>query len=194
MGFLQRLLDEGGHDEVAPQLDVLAQVETLPRSTNTQLDGLGRLARQVTIKAPALADISAHGGIAMGLHTIRQIIKSGRVGDVAGDDASGKIRDLVCHAPPHAPLLLGRRVRRRRDRVPLDHQRVQVDHLHVVVQELDYDFPRDARRQRRYRRECGLLGHRHSYLCLMRQRDARAALLLLGRKGDDDVNDANIGY
>lgn len=139
----------------------LAQVQPLPRGPDAELHGLGRLAGQVAVEAPALADVGAHGGVAVGLDAVGQVVEGGGVGDVSGDDAAGQVRDLVRHAPPGAALLLGRRVRRRRDRVPLDHQRVQVDHLHVVVQERDDGRARHARRQRRDRRERRLLGHRH---------------------------------
>lgn len=97
----------------------------------------------------------------MGLDAARQVMKSSRVGDISGDDAAGQIRDLVGHAPPGAAALLGGGVRRRVDGVPLDDQRVQVDHLHVVVQEVDDDLARDARRQRRDGRERAALRHGH---------------------------------
>lgn len=52
-------------------------------------------------------------------------------------------------------------MRRRQDGMPLYDERVQVDHLDVVVQKVNDDLARDAWRQRRNRRECRALRHCH---------------------------------
>lgn len=133
MGILQRLLDEACHHEVTAELDILAEIQALSRGTKSYLDGLKRLARQGSAKAPALADIGTQGCIAVRLDAVREVVEGGGIGNLAGHETAGKIGDLVGQAPPHAAGLLVGGMRRRRDGMSLDDQRIQVDHLLVVM-------------------------------------------------------------
>lgn len=60
---------------------------------------------------------------------------------------------------PGAVELFCRGVARRRADMALDDERVQVDHLDMVVQRLQHGVAGDARRQRRDGGEDGSLGH-----------------------------------
>lgn len=164
MGLEDSLLDETGHEEITANLDVLAQIQALARGSEAELDGLLGLSRQRAAQRPALADVGAHGGVAVRLQAVGPVLERGRVRQVRLD--ARHVADLVRHAPPDAVRLVGGRVRRRRDRVPLDHQRVQADHLGVVVQEVEHHLARDPRRQRRDGRE----GRAFRHCCLFRER------------------------
>lgn len=85
--------------------------------------------------------------IAVRLQPVGHVAKRARVRDVAREQVAGKVRDLVGKRVPDAGLLLGLGVGRRRDGVPLLDQRVEVDHLEVVVEEGDDDIARQAGRQ-----------------------------------------------
>lgn len=120
MGLLERLLDEARHHEVTPELYVLAEIQALPRRPEPELDGFARLAGQRAPEGPALADVGAHGRIAVGLDAVRQVIEGGRVLNLARDETSREIGDLVRQAPPDAAGLVLGSVRRRGDLVPLN--------------------------------------------------------------------------
>lgn len=117
------------------------------------------------------------------LHAVRQIVESRRVRDLPGD-----VGDLVRQAPPGASLGLDlelvvvggrgcgagtvtatllmklKEVRRRpRGRVPLDHQRVEVDQRLVVVQEGEHGVAAHVWRERRHGREDCSLRHASAF-------------------------------
>lgn len=152
------LLHETGHQEITPHLHVLADVQPLARGAQAELHRLLRLARQRAAQAPALDDVRAHGRVAVRPDAVVHVLEGGRVREVRLD--AGQVADLVPQAPPHALALLLRAVRGRRgERVPLDHQRVQVDHALVVVEEVYHGLPADVRRERRDGGESRAFGH-----------------------------------
>lgn len=85
--------------------------------------------------------------IAVRLHPVGHVAKRARVRNIARQQVAREVRDLVGERVPDAGLLLGLGVGRRRDGVPLLDQRVEVDHLEVVVEEGDDDITRQAGRQ-----------------------------------------------
>ena len=87
------------------------------------------------------------GRIAVCLHPQWQIVKGARIGHVAGP--AGHVGDLVGQGEPGTVLLVGRGMGRWFDCMTLNDQRIQINHLLVVVQELKHHFARHARRQRR---------------------------------------------
>ncbi len=95
----------------------------------------------------------------MRLDAVGQVVKGGGIFNLAGHEAAGEVRNLIRQTPPHAAGLFLGSVRGWRDGVPLDDQRIQVDHLLVVVQEVDDDLARDARGQGRDGCECRALRH-----------------------------------
>lgn len=61
---------------------------------------------------------------------------------------------------PSLVVLVCRRIAGRLARIPLDHQRVQINHREMIMVHIHDALPRDARRQRRNRRKHSLLRHR----------------------------------
>lgn len=140
MRLLHRLLDKTRHDDVTPQINILPQIKPTQRRIQPQLDGLLRLPGQAPADAPAIADVEPHGRVAVRLQALGDVVEGAGVGDLARHDAAGQVGDLVREGVPHALLLLGQGVRRRRDGVALDDERVEVDHLEVVVEEVEDGF------------------------------------------------------
>lgn len=81
----------------------------------------------------------------MCLNSCWQVVEGACVRHIAGH--AGQIRDLVGQRVPLAPKLVRRRVWWWRDRVALFDQGVQIDHLLMVMEEIEHDLPRDARGQ-----------------------------------------------
>lgn len=90
----------------------------------------------------------------MRLQALGDVVEGAGVGDLARHDAAGQVGDLVREGVPHALLLLGQGVRRRRDGVPLDDERVEVDHLEVVVEEVEDGFAGEGGGEGGYGCEC----------------------------------------
>lgn len=149
----------GVHNKAKSEGTNLAEIQPLSRGTKSYLDGLERLAGQGSTKTPALADIGTQGCVAVRLDAVGEVVEGGGIRNLAGHETAGKIGDLVGQAPPYAAGLLVGGMRRRRDGMALDDQRIQVDHLLVVMQEFDDDLAGDARRQRRDGRERRALRH-----------------------------------
>lgn len=159
MGVLKRPFDEASHHKVTAELDILAEIQPLSRGTKPYLDGLERLTGQGSTEAPALADIGSQGCVAVRLDAVGEVVEGGGILNLAGHETARKIGDLISQAPPYAAGLLVGRMRGRRDGMPLDDQRIQVDHLLVVMQEFDDDLAWGARGQRRDGRERRALRH-----------------------------------
>lgn len=167
MRLLEVLLDERGHEDVAPELDVLADVQARGGGAEADLDRLGGLAGQGAVEGPLVADVDAERGAAMRLDAVGQVVEGARVRDVArghlaavaGPVGAGEVVDAVRERVPHAVALVGVGVGRRLNGVPLDDERVQVDHVDVAVEEVEDHLAGHARRQRAYGREDGSLGH-----------------------------------
>lgn len=77
--------------------------------------------------------------------------------DIAGHPR--QIRDLVGQRKPLAMKLINRGMRRRRDWVSFLDQRVQVNHLLVIMEEVEDDLPRNTRWKRRNSGEDGTFRH-----------------------------------
>jgi hypothetical protein len=133
VGLFERLLDETGHEDVAADVDVLADIEPSVGRTEPQLDGLLALPRQRAGDGPFVADVESHGGIAMGLQAIGQVVKGAGVADLAGHDATWEVGDLVGQRVPDAFALVVGAVVGGLDGVALDDERVEVNHLDVVM-------------------------------------------------------------
>jgi hypothetical protein len=146
VGLLERLLDKSGHEYITPHVDIFTNVETGPRRIEPQLDGLLRLSRERTADGPLVADIKTHRGIAMGLQAVGEVMECTGVGDLAGHDAAGQVGDLIGERVPGAIALVGRRMVWRNDGMALLDERVQVNHLDMVVEERDGRLSRNARR------------------------------------------------
>ena len=144
---LQRLLHEARHEEVAPHLDVQAQVEARDRGANAQLGGLHGLVGQVAAQRPLGLDIQAHGRIDVRLEAGGEVVEAGLEVDLAGDHAGGQVRDLVGDGVPLAVILLGGGFGRRLDHMPLFMGGVEIDHLEMVVQRGQDGLPGDAGRE-----------------------------------------------
>lgn len=148
------LLDEARHDDAAPQVDVLADVEARGGRAEAQLGGLRGLSWHGAADGPLGPRFHAHGRVAVRLQAAREVVEGTRVRD--GHVARGQ---LVGERVPRAPELLLWRVRRRRDAVPLPDERVQVNHLDVVVEEGDGGLAGEPEGERRDGREEAAFGH-----------------------------------
>lgn len=89
MALLDGLLDKTGHEDITPQVHVLPQVQARRGGAEPQLHGLQRLAGHGTPDGPLGAGFDAHGRVAVRLDAARQVVKGGRVGDVAGGETAG---------------------------------------------------------------------------------------------------------
>ena len=155
VGLLQRLLHKPSHEDVALEVDILPDVQARHRRTQPELLDLWRLPRLGTPYAPLVADLQAHGRVAVRLQAPGQVVERAGVGDVAADEVRpGQVGDLVGDGVPDAVALLGLGAGGRRDGVALDDERVEVDHLGVVVEELEGHGAGDAHGEGRDAREC----------------------------------------
>lgn len=73
----------------------------------------------------------------MRLDAAGEVVEGCCVGDVAGGKAAGEVGHLVGEGVPHAGEFLVGRVAGRRDAVTFLDERVEVNHLDVVVEEGD---------------------------------------------------------
>jgi len=76
----------------------------------------------------------------MRLQPVGQVAERARVSDVASVEVAREVRDFVGERIPDAGLLLGFGVGRGRDGVPLLDQRVEIDHLQVIMQLWEIQF------------------------------------------------------
>jgi hypothetical protein len=86
--FLKSLLDKPGHEDVALHLDVFADVQAGGGCGETKLHRLRRLSGKGAADGPLVADVEAHGCVAVGLNSKGEVVKGAGVGDVARHDAS----------------------------------------------------------------------------------------------------------
>ena len=82
VGTGESLADEGGHEEVAAEVDVLAEVEPVGGRADPNLDRCRGFAGQRAGEAPTLADVGAHGRVDVRLHAVRQVVERGRIRDL----------------------------------------------------------------------------------------------------------------
>lgn len=144
MGALEGLLDEVSHDDVAAHIDVLSQVETLPgRIDQAELDRLARLTGHVAAHGPFIPNIKPRGSIDVCLQTAGKVIEAGLVIDIPLQYPARKVGDLIRQLIPDTVEFVRRRHRRRFAARVVDDERVELDHLGVIVKRLHGGFPHD---------------------------------------------------
>lgn len=145
VALLEGLLNERSHEDVATNVDILADVEAGTWCAEAEFLPFGRLARQGAADGPPTPNVEAHGGVAMCLQAVGQIMEGAGIGDVGRSSRnSGKIRNLIGERVPDAMLLIGGRVGRDGNGMPLLDKGVEIDHLQMVVKEADDRFARDV--------------------------------------------------
>lgn len=190
------LLDEARHQDAAPQVDVVAEVEARGGRAEAQLCGLGGLSWRAAADGPLGPRFHAHGRVAVRLQAAREVVEAARVrhrhghghvaarGEPVGEERRGH-GHLVGERVPRAPALLLWRVRRRRDAVLLLHQRLKLNHARVVVEEGDGGRAAEPEGERRDGREDAAFGHGCGIYCVSVYALDRVALVLMGiKKGD----------
>jgi hypothetical protein len=95
----------------------------------------------------------------MSLNTEWQVVESAGVRDISRHDAAWQVRDLVSERVPDAATLLGLSISRRLNDVAFLDQRVEINHLEVVVEEFDGRLARHIGWQRADVGEDGSLKH-----------------------------------
>lgn len=107
MALLDRLLHKPRHDEVAAQVDVLADVQSRPWRAESQLQGFRRFSWHVAPNGPLGAGLDAHGRVAMRLQPVGEVVERCRVSHLARGQATRQVGDFVGDGVPHAAVLLG---------------------------------------------------------------------------------------
>lgn len=168
VGPLQILLDHAQQDKAAPQIDILTQIQALPRNAqllHAQLDGRARLARHVTPDLPLGADLEPGRRVDVRLQTPRQVVEAAVVGDAAGQQAAGEVGDAVGDLVPGGVSLelVGQGQGRRRVAAAVaGDERVQRDHLAVGVEDVDDEVAGDMGGEGGDVREDGAFEHGES--------------------------------
>lgn len=91
MALFERFLDKPHHHDVALHLDVLADVQALPRRANAELRGRLGFTGQRAADAPFRADVEAEGRIDVRLQAVGEVVEAGVIGDGAGCEAAGEV-------------------------------------------------------------------------------------------------------
>lgn len=159
MRFLQCLLHEGRHEYVAFHVDVFAQPQAMLWDTQSYLHRFDGFVRQRSAHCPFALDVQPHGRITVGLQPIAEIVETGAIGDFARVHTAGQILDFVGHGVPNAMKFLGGSLCRRFDRMTFFDQRVQIDHLDMIMETLQNNLSCYSGRKASKRGEYGSFRH-----------------------------------
>ena len=159
MGFAESLLHEGNHHDVTLHVDIFSQPQSVFRHPESQFLRLFGFPRETAAKGPAALDIKTQRSVAVCLDPVRKVVEAAGVGDFARGDTAGYVVDFVGDLVPGAVVFFGGRVAWRLDRVALDDERVEIDHLDVGVEGTHDTFACDPRRNRGDGGEDGSFGH-----------------------------------
>lgn len=145
MRALQRLFHERGGPNLASHVHILAQIQTLPRRVGQpQLDRLSRLSWHIPAHTPLVANIQPRWRVDMRLEAPRKVIEASLVTDFPLDQPAREVGYSVGDLVPGAMVFVGGRGWRRLTSLVVDDQRIQLDHLGMIVQGCHDGFPGDV--------------------------------------------------
>lgn len=192
MGLFDCLLNEARHDDVASHDDVLSDVQARPRRSQAQLHWFRVFPRLGASHCPLFAQVDAHGCVAMSLQAQGQVVESSRIRDGPGDEATGQVGDSVGDGVPDADVLFRQSVRGRRDDMAVGDQGVEVDHVVVIVEEVDGGLAGDTRGKGSDGREDCSFGHFGSCPCVFSSLPFRVPPLRFGSMQERSLRETEL--
>lgn len=134
VGFFEGFAHEGRYEDVAAHIDVLSQPQPFPGYAQPHLYALAEFSGEGAAERPFVFDAEPEGGVDVRLHAEWEVVETDVVGDAAGVETAGEVRDFVGEGVPLGVELFGGGGGGGFDGVTLLDEGLEIDHFDVVVQ------------------------------------------------------------